>query len=98
MKIVLSIASATALVALAAAGTPAGAAPAKAGAKVEKCFGIALAGKNDCKAGAGTTCAATSTVNYSGQAFKDVKAGTCLSLGGTLTAHEGNAPPKPRKG
>ena len=27
--------------------------------KTEKCFGVALAGKNDCKAGAGTSCAGT---------------------------------------
>jgi uncharacterized membrane protein len=31
--------------------------------KPEKCFGVALAGKNHCKAGAGTSCAGTSTVN-----------------------------------
>lgn len=96
MKTVLSIASASALIALAATATQAGAAE-KAGAKSEKCYGIALAGKNDCKAGAGTTCAGSSTVNYSGKHFKDVKAGTCLSLGGTLQPHEGNAAPKPRK-
>lgn len=98
MNSALSIASASALIALAAAATPADAAAGKAsGAKIEQCYGIALAGKNDCKAGPGTTCAGTSTVNYSGKAFKDVKAGSCLALGGTLQPHEGNAPPKPRK-
>lgn len=98
MNSALSIASASALIALAAAATPADAAAGKGGgAKIEQCYGIALAGKNDCKAGPGTTCAGTSTVNYSGKAFKDVKAGTCLALGGTLQPHEGNAPPKPRK-
>jgi uncharacterized membrane protein len=30
--------------------------------KMEKCFGVALRGQNDCYAGAGTTCAGTSTV------------------------------------
>ena len=40
----------------------AGPAPAQPGA--DKCYGIALAGKNDCAAGAGTSCAGTSTVNY----------------------------------
>src|SRR5579884_1359439 len=94
MKTALSIASASALIALAAAAAPANAAPGKAAAaNSEKCYGIALAGKNDCKAGVGTTCAGSSTVNYSGKHFKEVRPGTCLSLGGTLQPHEGNAPP-----
>jgi uncharacterized membrane protein len=98
MKNTLSIASASALIALAGGALPAAAHPTNAAASnIEKCYGIALAGKNDCKAGPGTTCAGTSTVNYSGQAFKDVKPGTCLSLGGTLQPHKGHAVPKPRK-
>ncbi|GIX19150.1 DUF2282 domain-containing protein [Erythrobacter cryptus] len=64
----------------------------------EKCYGIALAGQNDCAAGPGTTCAGTSTVDYQGNAWKYVAAGTCEELGGTLTAHEGNTAPKARKG
>lgn len=51
----------------------------KAG-KVEPCFGAALKGKNDCFAGAGTTCAGTSTVDYQGNAFKLVAKGTCTSI------------------
>ncbi|MDJ1157934.1 DUF2282 domain-containing protein [Chelatococcus sp. SYSU_G07232] len=51
----------------------------KAG-KVEKCYGIALKGQNDCKAGAGTTCAATSKVDYQGDAFKIVPRGTCVTV------------------
>ncbi len=43
----------------------------------EKCYGIALAGENDCAAGPGTTCAATSTVDYQGNAWKLMPAGTC---------------------
>jgi len=43
----------------------------------EKCFGVALKGKNDCRAGAGTTCAGTAKKNYQGNAFKLVPAGTC---------------------
>jgi uncharacterized membrane protein len=54
---------------------------------------VALAGKNDCKAGAGTSCAGTSTVNYQGNAWKSVKAGTCTAMGGTLTEHAGNKAP-----
>lgn len=47
---------------------------------MEKCFGIAPAGKNDCKAGAGTSCAGTSRVAYQGNAFKLVPAGTCTKI------------------
>ncbi|MFZ5835758.1 MAG: DUF2282 domain-containing protein [Pseudomonadota bacterium] len=46
----------------------------------EKCFGVALSGQNDCKAGAGTTCAATSRVDYQGNAWKLVPKGTCESI------------------
>jgi len=41
--------------------------------------GVSLAGKNDCKAGEGTSCAGTSKVNYQGNAWKLVKAGTCVA-------------------
>ena len=44
---------------------------------MEKCFGVALKGKNDCKAGAGTTCAGTSSRDHQGNAFKAVPKGTC---------------------
>jgi uncharacterized membrane protein len=43
----------------------------------EKCYGISLAGENDCAAGPGTTCAGTSTVDYQGNAWTFVPAGTC---------------------
>ncbi|MEM9223209.1 MAG: DUF2282 domain-containing protein [Pseudomonadota bacterium] len=43
----------------------------------EKCYGISLAGDNDCAAGPGTTCAGTSTVDYQGNAWTLVPAGTC---------------------
>lgn len=46
----------------------------------EKCFGVALAGQNDCAAGPGTTCAGTSTVDYQGNAWKLVDAGTCETM------------------
>ncbi|NCN85800.1 MAG: DUF2282 domain-containing protein [Sphingomonadales bacterium] len=67
-----------------------------AGAK-EKCYGVALAGKNDCAAGPGTSCAGTSTVDYQGNAWKLVDKGECVKIGGTLTAHKGNAKPVPKK-
>jgi len=45
-----------------------------------KCFGVSVAGKNDCAAGAGTTCAGTSTVDYQGNAWTYVKKGTCENM------------------
>jgi uncharacterized membrane protein len=48
--------------------------------KFDKCYGVALKGQNDCFAGAGTTCAGTSTVNYQGNAFKLVAKGTCTTI------------------
>ena len=56
-------------------------------AEMEKCFGVALAGENECAAGPGTTCAATSTVNYQGNAWKLVPKGTCETI--TFTAADG---------
>ncbi|MFZ7090191.1 DUF2282 domain-containing protein [Primorskyibacter sp. 2E233] len=46
----------------------------------EKCFGVALAGQNDCAAGAGTTCAGTSKVDYQGNSWSLVDAGTCTEI------------------
>jgi len=74
-------------IALAAQGAQAADAP-----KMEKCYGIAKAGQNDCKAGAGTSCAGTSTTSYQGDAWKLVKAGTCTTIQtpkgtGSLTPH-----------
>ena len=43
----------------------------------EKCYGIALKGKNDCAAGPGTTCAGTSKVDYQGNAWTYAPKGTC---------------------
>lgn len=44
-----------------------------------KCYGVSLAGENDCAAARGTTCAGTSTVDYQGNAWTLVKTGTCES-------------------
>jgi len=49
-------------------------------AKTEQCYGVAKAGENDCKAGAGTTCAGTSKMDYQGNAWKKVPVGTCTSI------------------
>lgn len=59
--------------ALTIAATPAAA----QSADKEHCFGVALKGKNDCKAGAGTTCAGTSRIDYQGNAWSLIPAGTC---------------------
>jgi len=47
---------------------------------MEKCYGIALAGKNDCAAGPGTSCAGTSKIDYQSNAWKLVPSGTCESI------------------
>ncbi len=44
------------------------------------CYGVSLAGKNDCAAGPGTTCAGTSKVDYQGNAWKYVAKGTCAAM------------------
>jgi uncharacterized membrane protein len=59
-----------------------------AAASKEKCFGVALAGKNDCAAGAGTSCAGTSKVNYQGNSWKYVAKGTCVSM--NVKGHKGS--------
>jgi uncharacterized membrane protein len=46
----------------------------------EKCFGVALKGKNDCAAGAGTTCAGTSKTDHQGNAWSYVPKGTCTKM------------------
>lgn len=52
-----------------------------AAAEQEQCYGIALAGENDCAAGPGTTCAGTSKVDYQGNSWKLVPAGDCEKYG-----------------
>jgi uncharacterized membrane protein len=81
-----------------AAGAIAGPSASAAEGKTEKCYGVSLKGKNDCAAGPGTSCAGTSTVDYQGNAWKHVKVGTCVKMGGTLTAHAGNTKPVAKKG
>jgi uncharacterized membrane protein len=46
----------------------------------ERCYGVSMAGKNDCAAGPGTTCAGTSKTDYQGNAWKYVAKGTCTSI------------------
>jgi uncharacterized membrane protein len=46
----------------------------------EKCYGVSLAGQNDCAAGPGTSCAATAAADYQGNAWVLVDKGTCTSI------------------
>lgn len=71
-----------------------GAAP---GGRPEKCFGISLAGENDCAAGPGTSCEGTSTVDFQGNAWTHVPKGSCRFIitpdgPGSLTALDRNMP------
>lgn len=65
---------ATALAGLAPSASAAGRPP------QEKCFGVSLAGYNDCAAGPGTSCSGTSKRDYQGNAWKLVPKGTCTTL------------------
>ena len=76
-----------AITALALSALASGAALAQKDAKpmadkmaMEKCYGVSMAGKNDCAAGAGTTCAGTSKVDYQANAWKNVAAGSCTAI------------------
>ena len=66
--------------AVATAASMATVVPADASGKNVKCYGISLAGENDCAAGPGTTCAGTSVTDYQGNAWTLVDAGTCASI------------------
>jgi len=72
---VKTLAVASAVAAALAAQTTAASAQSK-----EKCYGVSLAGQNDCAAGPGTTCAGTSVVDYQGNAWTLVDAGSCENL------------------
>lgn len=77
--------------AVAVALSSGGTAPAYAEAK-EKCYGISLAGQNDCAAGSCTTCAGTSKIDYQGNSWKLVPAGDCLKYGVETTDAKFNLP------
>ena len=73
----MSTATKTLIAASAVATAVAGLATTATAQAQEKCYGVSLAGENDCAAGPGTTCAGTSTVDYQGNAWTLVPAGTC---------------------
>jgi uncharacterized membrane protein len=70
-----SFASALAMIAGSAVAAPKPPQP-----TMDKCFGIALKGSNDCAAGPGTTCAGTASADYQGNAWKYVPKGTCATI------------------
>jgi uncharacterized membrane protein len=84
-KVLVGSAIATALTLATVAGVMSSAAAQNAAP--EKCYGIAKAGKNDCAAGPGTTCAGTSTMDGQKNAWMNVMAGSCEKIvGGSLKA------------
>ena len=50
----------------------------------EKCYGVSMAGKNDCAATGNNTCAGTSKVDYDRSAWALVPKGTCVTTEVTL--------------
>jgi len=76
----MKMTSTTLILATAVASALAGLATTASAQAQDKCFGVSLAGANDCAAGAGTTCAGTSTVDYQGNAWTYVPEGTCLTM------------------
>jgi uncharacterized membrane protein len=64
----------------AVAATAASAQPVRPQPGMDKCYGISLAGRNDCAAGPGTSCAGTSRRDYQGNAWKYVARGTCTRI------------------
>ncbi|MBX7198409.1 MAG: DUF2282 domain-containing protein [Rhodospirillaceae bacterium] len=97
LGIVITRISLRALAAVAAGAALAAAPAIAADAKgKEKCYGVAKAGENGCAAANGThSCGGLSKINYSGQEWKLVPAGTCEKMGGKLMPFEGPSPLDP---
>ncbi|WP_432723819.1 DUF2282 domain-containing protein [Jeongeupia wiesaeckerbachi] len=51
----------------------------------EKCYGVAKAGQNDCKAN-GHSCAGQASKDMDSGEWKFVPAGTCAKMGGSMKA------------
>lgn len=60
--------------------TAAPAQPVQAQPTMDKCYGVSLAGRNDCAAGPGTSCAGTSRRDYQGNAWRYVARGSCTRI------------------
>ena len=75
--------SALALTVAALASNSASATDAKATDKKaakERCYGVSMAGENDCAAGPGTSCAGSAKKDYQGDAWKYVPSGSCVEI------------------
>lgn len=46
----------------------------------ERCYGVSLAGENDCASTGNNSCAGTSTTDYDGHAWTYVDEGTCEDI------------------
>ncbi len=77
----LSLALATAVGAALAIAAPA---QAQQSTDKERCYGIAMAGKNDCAATGNNSCAGTAKMDFDKGAWKYVPKGSCMSMSVTL--------------
>lgn len=68
----------------AAALMSAGANAQTANAEKERCYGIAMAGKNDCAATGNNSCSGQSKADYDAKAWKYVAKGSCATMEVTL--------------
>lgn len=76
----LTLAAAVAAAALMSAGAQAQ----TANADKEKCYGISMAGKNDCAATGNNSCSGQAKMDYDTKAWKYVAKGTCATMEVTL--------------
>ncbi len=92
----LALAAAALTAAAGLASTPAIAEGMGKGMGKEKCYGVALKGKNHCGSGSTLSCAGSSTKDYQGAAWKYVAKGECIKMSGSLkpTADKTMAPEK----
>ncbi len=75
----VALAAAIAAAALMSAGANAQSNPDK-----ERCYGISMAGKNDCAATGNNSCSGQAKVDFDAKAWKYVAKGTCATMEVTL--------------
>ncbi|MFD2261554.1 DUF2282 domain-containing protein [Lacibacterium aquatile] len=85
-----SLATTLTLASTLAAALTLAAVPSNAQTNMEKCYGISKAGENGCANAAGLhSCAGESKVNFDGNDWKLVPAGTCAKMDGMLMPFQG---------
>lgn len=82
MSVTRKVASAV-LATVVGAGLTMAVTPAQAAKKMEKCYGVAKKGQNDCGT-AKHACAGQATSNNDPTEWKYVPKGTCIQMGGSL--------------